>query len=136
MDLLIRHVEPLLYEYKVDIGFYGHNHAVQRHASVYQKEVKQYSRQVVNADGSISNVFEDPPATVHFVIGTGGAMFTMNAVEPRPAWNEAFFSLSSEHALKSTSNINVSGTALRLVLSTQNYSKARRRIPLNRQVTC
>ena len=91
MDLLIRHVEPLLYEYKVDIGFYGHNHAVQRHASVYQKEVKQYSRQVVNADGSISNVFEDPPATVHFVIGTGGAMFTMNAVEPRPAWNEAFF---------------------------------------------
>ena len=92
MDLLIKDVEPLLYENKVDIGFYGHNHAVQRHASVYQKEVLQYSQQVVNSDGSISNVFEDPPATVHMVIGTGGAMFTMNAVDnPRPKWNEMFF---------------------------------------------
>ena len=37
MDLLIQHVEPLLKEYGVDIGFYGHNHAVQRDASVYNK---------------------------------------------------------------------------------------------------
>ena len=26
MNLLIEHVEPLLYKYKVDVGFYGHNH--------------------------------------------------------------------------------------------------------------
>ena len=92
MDLLIQNVEPLLYEYKVDLGFYGHNHAVQRHASVYQKEVMQHSTKVVNSDGSVSHVFEDPPATVHMVVGTGGAMFTMNAVnDPQPDWNELFF---------------------------------------------
>ena len=37
MNLLIEHVEPLLKNYSVDIGFYGHSHAVQRDASVYNR---------------------------------------------------------------------------------------------------
>jgi hypothetical protein len=37
MDLLIKHVEPLLFLYGVDLGFYGHNHVVQRHAAVFNK---------------------------------------------------------------------------------------------------
>ena len=40
-----------------------------------------------------ANVYEhvNPPATIHFVIGTAGAMFTENAVDPKPAWNSLTF---------------------------------------------
>ena len=31
---------------------------------------------------------ENPQATVHFVVGTGGATFTKNYVTPFPEWNE------------------------------------------------
>lgn len=34
---------------------------------------------------------EDPQATVHMVVGTGGAQFTVNYVEPYPDWNEMVF---------------------------------------------
>jgi hypothetical protein len=40
MRLLIQHVEPLLYKYKVDIGFYGHNHVVQRHSAIFNNTGK------------------------------------------------------------------------------------------------
>jgi hypothetical protein len=39
MDALIANVEPLLWENRVNIGFYGHNHVVQRQSAVYQKWV-------------------------------------------------------------------------------------------------
>lgn len=40
MRLMIEHLEPLLYEYSVDIGFYGHNHVVQRHSAIYNSQVR------------------------------------------------------------------------------------------------
>jgi hypothetical protein len=89
--LLITHVEPLLYEHKVDLGFYGHNHVVQRHSAVYQSKVMQRAVPTKDSAGNTWYVHTDPNATVHMVIGTAGAMFTKNAVDPPPAWNELYF---------------------------------------------
>lgn len=89
--LLIKHVEPLLYEYKVDLGFYGHNHVVQRQSAVYQSKVVQRSKATIDSDGNTWYAFTDPNATVHMVIGTAGAMFTKNAIDPPPEWNELYF---------------------------------------------
>lgn len=91
MDLMIQHLEPLLYEYKVDIGFYGHNHVVQRHAAVYNRTVVQKPIEMKNDRGETYYLHKDPEATIHMVIGTAGAMFTKNAIDPPPAWNEIFF---------------------------------------------
>ena len=52
-DLMIEHIEPLLYEYKVDIGFYGHNHVVQRHSAVYNRTVVQKASVMTDSDGKI-----------------------------------------------------------------------------------
>ena len=90
MDLLILHVEPLLLKYRVNLGFYGHNHVVQRHSAVYNKKVIQRSVPVQTEDG-IVNTFTNPGATVHMVIGTAGAGFSKNANNPSPEWNEMFF---------------------------------------------
>ncbi|CAE7714124.1 PAP9, partial [Symbiodinium microadriaticum] len=61
MDNLIANVEPLIWKYRVNLAFWGHNHVVQRQA------------------------------TVHMVIGTAGAKFTVNYVEPYPDWCEMVF---------------------------------------------
>ena len=90
MDLLILHVEPLLLKYRVNLGFYGHNHVVQRQSAVYKKKVIQRSVEVKTEDG-IVHTFRNPGATVHMVVGTAGAGFTKNAVTPLPDWNEMFF---------------------------------------------
>ena len=76
MALLIEHIEPLLWQYRVNIGFYGHNHAVQRQAAVYKSKVVQYSTPVVDEENNTVYTHVDPQATVHMVIGTGGAPFT------------------------------------------------------------
>lgn len=88
MDNLIANIEPLLFQYKVNIGFYGHNHVVQRHSAVYNKTVVQAATVVYDEDFNEVNVHDDPQATVHFVVGTGGASFTKNYVTPYPEWNE------------------------------------------------
>lgn len=95
MDYLIENIEPLLYKYKVNIAFWGHNHVVQRQSAVYQSKVVQRSTEVIDEEGNTVHQFKDPKATVHFVIGTGGAGFTENADNstkyPMPVWNEDFF---------------------------------------------
>ena len=79
MESLIKHVEPLLSKYRVNIGFYGHNHVVQRQSAVYNSKVIQKSIKILNDNGDIVNTFSNPQATVHMVIGTAGAGFTKNA---------------------------------------------------------
>jgi acid phosphatase type 7 len=91
MDKMILNIEPLLYKYRVNLGFYGHNHVVQRHSAVLRKQVIQAATPTVDAEGNVVHVHEDPQATVHLVIGTGGATFTKNALEPPPVWNELYF---------------------------------------------
>lgn len=91
MDDLILNIEPLLYKYRVNVGFYGHNHVVQRHSAVLQKQVIQASVETTDEEGNVVHLQQDPQATVHMVVGTGGAAFTKNAMEPPPVWNEMYF---------------------------------------------
>lgn len=55
--LLIEHIEPLLWKYRVNIGFYGHNHVVQRTSAVLNKKVIQRSEVTVNDQGQVINTF-------------------------------------------------------------------------------
>ena len=75
MDALIANVEPLLWENRVNLGFYGHNHVVQRQSAVYQKKVVQKSSVVIDetsaAPGGVTHKFFNPQATVHMVSGVG-----------------------------------------------------------------
>lgn len=91
MNNLIANVEPLLWKYRVNLGFYGHNHVVQRQAAVLNKTVIQHSVEKIDAEGNTVYVHDNPQATVQMVVGTGGASFTKNAVTPAPDWNELFF---------------------------------------------
>ena len=39
----IASIEPLLFKYRVNVAFYGHNHVVQRQSAVFNKTVVQHS---------------------------------------------------------------------------------------------
>ena len=91
MQLLIANIEPLLFKYRVNVGFYGHNHVVQRMSAVYNSEVVQAASMVTDAQGHTVAWHEDPQATVHMVVGTAGAKFTVNYVTPYPSWCESVF---------------------------------------------
>jgi hypothetical protein len=91
MDLMIKNLEPVLYKYQVNLGFYGHNHVVQRQSAVLNKKVIQASTTGVDEEGNIIHLHENPQATVHMVVGTGGAGFTKNAYSDKPDWNELYF---------------------------------------------
>lgn len=95
MDLMIDNLDALLFKYRVNIGFYGHNHVVQRHSAVYNRTLVQKSvPQVDPVTGITTNYQYDPQATCHWIVGTGGAAFTVNAMAPgqgQPEWNEMYF---------------------------------------------
>jgi len=75
---LQQYIEPLLVEYKVDIMLTGHMHSIERTYPVINYTViGNYSR----------HVMYDPKATIHFVIGTAGAMISEKFVEPQPSWS-------------------------------------------------
>ena len=77
MNLMIENLEPLLWKYRVNVGFYGHNHVVQRQTAVLNKTVVQRSERFVNeATGETTFVYRNPQAPVQMVVGTGGAAFT------------------------------------------------------------
>jgi hypothetical protein len=91
METMIANLEHLLFKYRVNIGFYGHNHAVQRMSAVYDSKVEQAARVGTDESGNSVAYHEDPQATVHMVIGTGGAKFTVNYYTPYPEWCEEVF---------------------------------------------
>jgi hypothetical protein len=93
MNALIENIEPLLWKYRVNLAFWGHNHVVQRHAAVLNKTVIQHSVLIESSVyGEVPTAMhDDPQATVHMVVGTGGAQFTENYVSPYPDWNEKVF---------------------------------------------
>lgn len=95
MDLMIDNLDALLFKYRVNIGFYGHNHVVQRHSAVFNRTLVQASVQQIDpVTGVVTNYQYDPQATCHWIVGTGGAAFTINAMEPgngAPVWNEMYF---------------------------------------------
>ena len=60
-------------------------------AAAYQNELVQRSIPGTSADGNVTALHCSPDATVHVVVGTGGAAFTRNAQDPSPAWSEMVF---------------------------------------------
>jgi acid phosphatase type 7 len=91
MDLMVSNLEPLLWKYKVNLGLYGHMHCVQRQSAILEQQVVQKATMVKDHDGNLVATHDDPQATVHYVVGTGGADL-MTSVNPiRPAWNELVF---------------------------------------------
>ena len=99
MNSMIENLEPLLIDNKVDLGFYGHNHVVQRHSAVVNKTIVQKAV-LQEYDGEQWWWHQDPKAPVHMVVGTGGATFSNNSYqmgsntqESEFAWNEDWFQL-------------------------------------------
>ncbi len=92
-ELLREHVEPLTNKWGVDLAFYGHNHAVQRYCASLAGKCLQRSESVQWANG-VRNVYDHPPTTVHMLVGSAGAGFTVNEVIP-PAeyveWQEYYY---------------------------------------------
>lgn len=92
-QLLRDHVEPLTSKWGVDLAFYGHNHAVQRYCASLGGKCMQRSQRVQWANG-VRNVYDHPPTTVHMLVGSAGAGFTVNEVIPPPdyvEWQDYFF---------------------------------------------
>ncbi len=87
-EQLIKNIEPLLYKYKVNAAFWGHNHVFQRQGALYNSSVVQNSKTIQNDDGDDVALYANPQATVQIVIGNAGANFSWNAVSPPPVWNE------------------------------------------------
>ena len=79
--LLREHLEELLFTYKVNLAVYGHDHVYQRHSAVYKEQVVQRATRVYNEQtDEYTHVQHDPQATVHMVVGTGGALFHRNSM--------------------------------------------------------
>eukprot|EP00002_Diphylleia_rotans_P012106 TRINITY_DN2371_c0_g1_i3.p1 TRINITY_DN2371_c0_g1~~TRINITY_DN2371_c0_g1_i3.p1 ORF type:complete len:480 (+),score=109.25 TRINITY_DN2371_c0_g1_i3:68-1507(+) len=57
-------LEPLFYEYGVDLGLYGHSHIYERSCPVFQEKCLNETK--------AQNDYVDPGATIHLVVGTGG----------------------------------------------------------------
>eukprot|EP00698_Gefionella_okellyi_P016921 TRINITY_DN4890_c0_g1_i1.p1 TRINITY_DN4890_c0_g1~~TRINITY_DN4890_c0_g1_i1.p1 ORF type:complete len:597 (+),score=70.63 TRINITY_DN4890_c0_g1_i1:184-1791(+) len=71
-QLLRDQLEPLLFQYKVDVALWGHHHSYQRTCGVYRSACMP-----PNADGSQG-------ATVHVVIGMAGFDSSTNVLVPQP----------------------------------------------------
>lgn len=84
---LIKNIEPLLWKYQVNAGFYGHNHVYNRQAAVYKEIPIQYS-EPRTIDGQTWNVYDNPQASVEIVIGNAGARFSNNSWPVNPDWCE------------------------------------------------
>jgi len=88
MKQLVDNIEPLLFKYRVNAAFWGHNHVFQRQSAVYNYTVVEKSKQAKNLDGETAALYENPQATVQIVIGNAGATFSDNSLDPAPVWNE------------------------------------------------
>jgi len=74
---LQQYIEPLLRKYKVDLAMWGHMHCYERTYPVYNNVPTQTS----------GNVYVNPQATTHLVIGTSGALINEKFAEPPPVWS-------------------------------------------------
>lgn len=60
MDNMINNIEPLLWKYRVNVGFYGHNHVVNRNAAVLNQQVIQHAEARVMSDGETLYYHDNP----------------------------------------------------------------------------
>jgi hypothetical protein len=87
MQQLQTHIDPLLFEYQVNLAFAGHFHNVQRQAAVYQGKVMKHSVPIKGPQGNVIHLYDNPHGTVHMVIGSAGNGPTYS--NKMYAWSEA-----------------------------------------------
>lgn len=105
--LMRTHIEPLFRNYSVDFAVYGHNHASQRHSAAFDGRVCQQAVPLDDPCASDSSAPApgravaqwQPPCTVHYVAGNGGAGFTRNAGRSTPEYTEAVWYVHGAGAL-------------------------------------
>ncbi|ETO00580.1 hypothetical protein RFI_36860 [Reticulomyxa filosa] len=76
------YIEPLLHQYRVDLAIWGHMHCYERTYPVYNNTVA-----IDTTDPSSFRYYQQPNATVHFTIGTAGAVIDEQFQEPPPSWS-------------------------------------------------
>ncbi|CAG2107389.1 unnamed protein product [Medioppia subpectinata] len=75
-------IDDILYEFGVDLAFWGHQHYYERMFPVYN--------QTAYRNSMYENAFVNPRATVHIVSGTGGMESKTEEFNPTPALWSAF----------------------------------------------
>jgi hypothetical protein len=78
MQLLRDNIEPLLHSYRVQLGFSGHFHVVERQKAVYQGKVVQNSTSFIDEDGNEVALYNNAQATVWLVVGTAGSLYCIS----------------------------------------------------------
>ena len=73
MAVFVENIEPLLIQFGADLCFWGHSHNVQRMCAV--EDYACVTSSVLDEDTGY-NVYTNPGAPVHMVVGTGGAPFS------------------------------------------------------------
>ena len=85
---LQRGFENLLIKYKVDLVLVGHEHCYERiHPVINGTVVSVPSKK----DPEGNDIYENPSAPAHIVVGTAGAMQAEHWVEPSPDWSATRF---------------------------------------------
>lgn len=72
MSALQDSIEPLLFQYRVNLAFAGHFHNVQRQSAVYENKVVQEAERTYDSENNVVWYHNNPQATVWMVIGTAG----------------------------------------------------------------
>lgn len=89
---LIAAIEPLLERAAVDLVFWGHHHSLQRTCPILRGVCVSEPDPIAGAGTSTGDIpagrleqFTNPGAPIHMVVGNGGAGFSHEVIEPRPA---------------------------------------------------
>jgi hypothetical protein len=102
MNQLQQNIEPLLHKYRVNLGFAGHFHDMQRQSAVFANEVVQRAEIIYNDEGFPVAYHNNPNATVWMVIGAAGngpSIATTNY-----SWSEKYWDYTWGYALVSAVN--------------------------------
>ena len=74
-------MEPLLFQYQVDLAMYGHDHHYERTYPVFEEGVFS-----VNS-GNMSDAYYKPGAPIHIVAGNSGRSIYDGLEDPKPNWS-------------------------------------------------
>jgi hypothetical protein len=102
MTSLQTNIEPLLYQYRVNLAFAGHFHDVERQTAVYKNEVVQAAVAQEDAEGNTWWVHRDPQATVWMVVGSAGNGPLFASINY--TWSERYWDRMFGYALVSAVN--------------------------------
>ena len=78
--------DHLLFQFKVDLVLVGHEHCYERIHPVVNGSVVTFPSK---KDHEGNDIYENPPAPAHVVVGTAGALQEEKWVQPAPSWSAA-----------------------------------------------